>query len=160
MKVNTKNEIWIKTDGTLKSTDQLKEECQSWSFNTWENYLMTLEVVTRESYQCTQYIDRTNVESFVNYIASTSNSKHRPLLRKAIKKAISSFSPMEFKVYRLLFFKDLNPTEVAKELNVKRGTITKYQERIFKKVKEVLVQDKIMLPYEALKSNYNSALTA
>lgn len=160
MKFKIQNEVWIKKDGTLKSTNQLKEECLSWSFNTWEKYLMTLEVVTRESYQCTQYIDRTNVESFVNYISSTSNSKHRPLLKKAIKKAISSFSPTEFKVYKLLFFKDLNPTEVAKELKVKRGTITKYQERIYKKVKGVLVQDKIMLPYEALKSNYNSTLTA
>lgn len=151
---NKKQEPWTDKNGKLKSTEQLKADCKDWSFDTWERYLMTLEVVTREEYYSTDYIDRNNIESFIEYISEAPNAKRRPLLNKAIKKAISSFSTMEFTAYKYLYLKNLTQTQTAKKMKIKRGSVTNYQKRIFFKVKKVLVEDKIMLPYEALKSNY------
>ena len=155
-----KNTPWINSDGSMKSLNELKLLSSNWSFEIWEEYLRTVEVIGKEQPQCNQYIDRTALESFIHYVSSTPKSKQRPLVKKAVKNAISSLTVNEFKIYQLLFKYELTPLEVAKKLSVNRGSITCYRGRIFEKVKKALIESNISMPYEALKSHYNRNLDA
>lgn len=158
--MHIKNKIapWLNEDKSMKSLEVLKTESQNWSFEIWEEYLRTIEIIGKEQTQSNQYIDRTALDSFVQYIADTPQSRQRPLLRKAVKEAIGSLTTKEFQVFQLLYKYNYSPIQAAKELSVQRGSITNYRDRIFKKVKNAVLDKQIMIPYGALKTHYNNNL--
>lgn len=133
------NREWLNSDKTLKTDDELKEICQSWNAETWEQYLQEYSYAQSEVLQSTDYIDRTALESFASFISEDQNKSKYPTLKNLFLLATKNLSSKEQKVLRLIYQENLQVSDVAKEWNQKGESIRSYKMRALSKIKKVLI---------------------
>ena len=127
---------WLKKNGEMKSIDELKAISKSWSAQTWECYLKTLEVSQKEVLMDAHHAFMALAEK------SSINDWYKDtpvdieLFKNRIKEASELFSEMEAKVIRMIFWENKSERAIAQELNVARRSIRTLKGRALQKLNQ------------------------
>ena len=131
---------WLKSDGTLKSEEEIKRSCKSWSPSVWEDYLKTLEVDQEEAVlDDPVLIEEHSQEADDNYYNSVLSVKEFPVLKKHLFDSIKELTFKQRGVLRLLFWDGLNLREVGQKMGVSTYAVARMRDRALKGLGLVMI---------------------
>lgn len=131
MKTEQKNNPWLNQNGKPLSDEMLKRVSKDWEADTWERYLKTTEVGTKEKNIRPRKYDEIceNLIESIFYSHEVSDEKNI-FLRKQIRK----LTPKQKEAIRLHYFKRLTLQQTADELKISIDSVRDRLEGAVKKL--------------------------
>lgn len=121
-----------------KELIELTESSKRWSFEEWDSYLSSIDVSQREdTISMGHLIDVVSEESLENNQEKEKTYESKNIAR-VLKSVIRKLYPKEALVLRKIYWEDKKMSEVAKELNQNRSTISRTHQRAMRRVRKIL----------------------
>ena len=135
-----KNKPWMRKDGSLKSTSELKDCSISWSPKTWERYLSeTHNSRIRADFWSQDGLSQISQEEYQEAIAVRTPLSDYKELRNHLEHAMSFLSPLELKAIRAIYWENNSYSQTAQKLGVSKGTVQTHVKRAVAKLKKKML---------------------
>ena len=146
---NVQERPWLNDDGSIKSTEEIKRICQSWTPQIWNEYLGTLEVAQKEDYTLSPSIMETfSPQESVELMFSMASEEQYPFLKVALKACIEELSPKQREIIRQYYWEQKTIVQIAENLGTSKQAVSKRMKTALSNLKEKLesglVQRKVM----------------
>ncbi len=138
-----KTHPWLNPDGSMRADEEISELGQTWSAETWDNYLKATinhgdsELLVEKSMDDLKaYI----AMDFLNFLTTTENYE---FLHAYVQEALSSqLSVREGLIIKMKYFENMSEREVAEQLDIKIPTLKRYRRDALRKLKSFFISKK------------------
>ena len=120
--------------------EMIKVVSQNWSQEIWESYLRSLETPERAEY-CTSQDIFTNEEALATWLPNEDNGSDLELpsnLSDNLKAALTELSPNEYRVTTLTYWEGMTLKQVARKMEISKGSAQIYKRRAIQKLEKFL----------------------
>ena len=141
MDTKTIKKPWLDENGKMLKEDELKNQCNQWSPEVWEEYLSTIEVEQGE-YLFDNPIDSENLsgEKQKEFYKNLFEQKELPQFKKVICDSMKVLSAKQQKVIFLIFWKNQTLSAVASQLNINKTSVMKLRDRALNQLGKSIVK--------------------
>ena len=147
---------WLNEDGTEKSEKEIQRISKSWTPDTWEAYLQTIDVQQNEETEILgiEY-ERVSSDDYANLVLGFLDKQRFPrpnnLKRVILFTLKDTLSVREFQVIDLLYWKNLSTSDVAQKMKIGEQTVRNLHSRSLKKIRKNIFKREIRKNYGHLK---------
>ena len=129
---------WRRANGSLKAIEELKCDSKTWSLDTWNKYLKSLEKRHREeSLHKAQFTESVLDEDYTETVFSFSNGNKFTHLVSSLNALMRELSPREYKVLKMIYWEKLSQRKVAQNLRISRRHLRIIMHRGLKKLRKI-----------------------
>ena len=124
----------------------IKVASKSWNQEIWESYLRSIESPERAEY-CTGQDKFTNEDALVTWLPNEDNANNFKLpsnLSDQLKMALMELSPNEYKVIIHTYWDGMTLNQIARRLEIRKGSVQVYKRRAIHKLEKILSHRKKM----------------
>ncbi len=139
--MRTSKRPWLDKDGKAKRIEEIKKICSTWSADTWEAYLSTIEVPLRE--QLVPLDDLAKMphsESYGQLYKDLIRQDDHLKLERLMSLSARVLSPTEREVLHLLYWEKKSLQETAIHFGVIKSTVVSYRDRALKKICKRMIE--------------------
>ena len=135
---------WLNGDGKLKSNEEMKKISKSWSADTWEAYLSSLETQQTECLlEDPTQIENLSNEAHEDFWAlidrDEQGKRDKSQLRSLIQTCLDVVSPREREILKKIFWENKSERAVADELGISRNSLKVLKSRGLSKIKHFIL---------------------
>lgn len=137
-----KNEtLWTQTNGKPIEERDLKKRCQSWSADTWEEFLKdTVDIEAKEMLlEEPEMIEYYSTEDHEDFIEGHLTPQEFPRLKQVMLNLLKEMPKKQQMVLELLFWEGKNLQEAADELGISRPSTFRLRNRALNSFTKLLL---------------------
>ncbi len=142
---------WLNLDGKSKSDAEIREISKSWSQETWNEYLETIEGNLKESLLKWPGSIEHFIEDYSSLLFNLEKEEKNPHLRRAVQLALKKLSFREHQVLEMVLLDKKPLRQIAEELQISRRTVRSAIQRGYAKIAEIARDRNIQLGTELSK---------
>ena len=133
---------WLKSDGTLKSTEELKICSQTWPPSVWEKYLKTLEGELKEILLDDPiFIEELSRDEYKTNFQDLFSVQEFPVLKRYLLDAIKELTPKQQKVLNRFFMDRMNLLEIGNSMGISSSAVSQIRDRALKKLSWIFLEN-------------------
>lgn len=139
--INQPARPWLKSNGTIKSDEQIRTLSKNWSLETWEQFLSET-VDNEEAYQREEpnYVSEESLDCFTESIWDGADSDRMDFIATELRKICrNSLTPHQQHIIRGFYWNRLSERELAEKFWISRSSVRTQRQRALEKIREQVV---------------------
>ena len=135
------NEPWLDENGQPLPMDKLRTLSKEWSYETWENYLSSIETPRKEALlRNPRLVEELSEEEYKKTLPSSMPTETISHLRTALEKILPCLPKKQRQVLECIFWENLSLSETAKKFGVTKGAIQNTKRRAFVNIMGLMLE--------------------